>query len=315
MPELCGSVQPTDAQIRRVHPDQALAALADRQHGVVARRQLADIGVGRAIVEDRLDRGLLVPLHRGVYAVGHRRLRREGFWMAAVLAVGRGAVLSHRDAAALHELRPAGGRRVEVTTPADRRATPAIRVYARRRLHPLDVTVIDAIPVTGVARTLVDLADVLPTARLELVVGEAERRGAFDLKAVEAALNRTRHRPGPGHAALSAVLGELRRRGAQLTRSELEERFAALVNAAGLPRPRMNLWLGDVEVDAAWPERRVAVELDGWAFHRDRWAFERDRVKANALITGGWTVLRYTHDTVVRRPAEIVTQLVQLLGS
>jgi very-short-patch-repair endonuclease len=313
MPELWGSVRPTDAQINRV-PDRALVELADRQHGVVARGQLAAIGVSRTMAEDRIRRGLLVPLHRGVFAVGHRRLRREGFWMAAVLAVGQGAVLSHRNAAALHGLRPTGHTRVEVTTAAQSTSTERIRVYARRRLHPLEITVIDAIPVTTVARTLVDLADVLPAARLTNVVNEAERRAVFDLAAVEAALTRTRHRPGKGHAALKAVLDEYRQCGAQLTRSELEEGFVALIDAAGLPRPRMNLQLGEFEVDAAWPERRLALELDGWAFHRGRHAFERDRVKANALMAKGWTVLRYTHDALTRRPAEIATQLAALLA-
>jgi very-short-patch-repair endonuclease len=315
MPELCGSTGLTDQLIRRVHRDQALAVLAARQHGVVARRQLSQIGVSETVIRDRLRRGLLVPLHRGVYAVGHRRLRREGFWLAAVLAVGPDAALSHRDAAALHELRPANHERVEVTTAADRRSTRRIAAYPRRQLDPLDVTAVSGIPVTTVARTLVDLADVLPAGRLGPAVAEAERRGVFDLNAVEAALARTRNRPGGGRAALRAVLDEHRRRGAQLTRSELEERFAALVAAAGLPRPRMNAQVEGFEVDAVWPARRLAVELDGWAFHRDRRAFERDRTKANALTARGWTVLRYTHAAVVRRPAEVAVELAAILAA
>jgi very-short-patch-repair endonuclease/predicted transcriptional regulator of viral defense system len=315
MPELCGSRCPTDTKIRRVQADREIAALAARQHGVVAISQLTAMGVSRTVALHRARSGLLVPLHRGVYAVGHRRLRREGFWLAAVLAMGPDAALSHRDAAALHQLRPANHERIEVTTPADRRGTRRIAVYPRRQLDPLDVTTVNAILVTSVARTLVDLADVLPATRLGPVVSEAERRGVFDLNAVEAALARTRHRRGRGSAALRAVLDEHRRRGTQLTRSELEERFAALVEAAGLPRPQTNRWIGDFEVDAVWPERRLAVELDGWAFHRDRHAFERDRIKANALIAKGWTVLRYTHDAVVRRPAEIAAQLAAMLAA
>jgi len=315
MPELCGSTGLTDQLIRRVPLDREIVTLAARQHGVVARRQLAELGVSETVMRDRLRRGLLVPLHRGVYAVGHRRLRREGFWLAAVLAMGPDAALSHRDAAALHELRPANRERVELTTAADRRGTRQIAVYPRRRLDPLDVTVVNAIPVTSVARTLVDLAEVLPAARLGLVVSEAERRGVFDLNAVEAALARTRNRPGGGRTTLRAVLEEHRRRGAQLIRSELEERFAALVAAAGLPRPQTNRWIGDFEVDAVWPERRLAVELDGWAHHRDRTTFERDRIKANALAGKGWRVLRYTHDAVVRRPAEVAAELTAMLAA
>jgi very-short-patch-repair endonuclease len=190
-----------------------------------------------------------------------------------------------------------------------------VRVYARRELHPLDVTTISGIPVTSVARTLVDLADVVGGQQLAKVVSEAERRRVFDLNAVEAALARTRHRPGRGRAALRAVLDEHRRRGTQLTRSELEDRFAALVTAAGLPRPQMNTWIGDLEVDAVWPDRRLAVELDGWASHHHRRAFERDRVKSNALSAKGWTVLRYTHDAVVRRPAEVAAELAAMLAA
>jgi predicted transcriptional regulator of viral defense system len=315
MPELRESRSPTGTKIRRVPADRALAALAARQHGVVAVSQMTAMGVSRKVVLGRARSGLLVPLHRGVYAVGHRRLRREGFWMAAVLAVGPEAVLSHRDAAALHDLRPANHERIDVTTPAERRSARAIRVYGRRRLMPLDLTVVDGIPVTSVARTLVDLADVVSGQQLGKAVAEAERRQLFDLVAVEAALMRTRNRPGGGSAALRGVLDDHRRRGIQLTRSELEERFAALVATARLPRPQLNKWIGDLEVDAAWPERRVAVELDGWAFHRDRGSFEQDRVKANRLTARGWTVLRYTHDAVIRRPAEVAAELAAILAA
>ncbi len=314
MPELCGSTGLTDQLTRRVPLDREAVALAAGQHGVVARRQLADAGVTETMIRDRMRRGLLVPLHRGVYAVGHRRLRREGFWMAAVLAVGPEAVLSHRDAAALHDLRPANHERIDVTTPAERRSR-AIRVYGRRQLTPLDVTVVNAIPVTSVARTLVDLADVVGRQQLAKVVGEAERRGLFDLTAVEGARTRTRNRPGCGHAALQSVLDEQRRRGIQLTRSELEDRFLAFVEAAGLPRPRMNERIEGFEVDAVWRAQKVAVELDGWAFHRHRGAFERDRVKANRLTAKGWTVLRYTHQAVVRRPAEVAAELAAMLAA
>jgi predicted transcriptional regulator of viral defense system/very-short-patch-repair endonuclease len=314
MPEHCGSGPLTGTQIRNVHVDRAIGELAGRQHGVVSWPQLEAIGVSKKMVHGRLSRGLLVPLHRGVYAVGHRRLRREGFWMAAVLAVGPDAALSHRNAAALHELRQANHERTEVTTAADRRSTQRIRVYARRWLHPLEVTVVRGVPTTSVARTLVDLAGVVPRRQLAKAVQEAERRQVFDLTAVETALQRTKNRRGSGHAALRAVLDDFRHQGTQLTRSELEERFVALCDAAGLPRPRMNDYIGGMEVDAVWRERRVAVELDGWAFHRDRHTFHSDREKGNRLTTAGWTVLRYTHDAVVRRPSEVAAQLAPLLA-
>jgi predicted transcriptional regulator of viral defense system len=138
--------------------DQAIAALADKQYGVVARRQLLALGVDRGAIERRLERNLLIPLHRGVYAVGHRRLTRDGVWLAAALAAGPRAVLSHRDAGALHGLGQWSAGRVEVTTPGCARSTDRIRVFGRRALVAEDVAVVGGIPVTSVARTLVDLA-------------------------------------------------------------------------------------------------------------------------------------------------------------
>jgi predicted transcriptional regulator of viral defense system len=315
MPELVTFTGPRHQQTCSLPVDRAIGSLADRQHGVVARRQLTKMGVTETVMRERIRRGLLVPLHRGVYAVGQRRLRREGFWMAAVLAVGPDAVLSHRNAAALHELRQANQERVDVaTTRRGRRSQPGIAVHQTRVLHPLEVTVVHGVPTTTVARTLVDLAAIVPQRQLAKAVQEAERRQVFDLRAVEASLQRAKNRRGPGHAALRAVLDDFRRRGMQLTNSELEELFLALCDAAGLPRPRTNEWIGDMEVDAVWREQRVAVELDGWAFHRDRHTFHSDREKGNRLTTAGWTVLRYTHDAVVRRPAEVVAQLAPLLA-
>lgn len=172
----------------------------------------------------RLRRGLLLPLplHRGVYAVGHRRLTREGRWLAAVLAAGPGAVLSHRDAGTLHGIGHWSYGRFEVTTAADVVSTAGIRVFARRRLATEDITVVGAIPVTSVARTLVDLSELLDHERLLHVLTEADRTRQFDLHAVRRALDRVAGRHGAGHARLLAALAEQRRRGLQLTRSQLE---------------------------------------------------------------------------------------------
>ncbi len=266
------------------------------------------------MVRDRMRQGLLLPLHRSVYAVGHRQLRREGYRLAAVLAVGPGAVLSHRDAAGLHGLRSANHQRIDVTTTRRGRALqPGIEVHHTTVLGRLDVTVVDGIPVTTVGRTLVDLAGVVPGRQLANAINEAERQHLFDLATVEAALGRLRGRPGAGHANLRAVLAELRHRGTQLTRSELEDAFLALVDAHGLPRPRTNTRIEGVEVDAVWHDARIAVELDGWAHHRDRDTFQRDRSKGNTLTEAGWTLLRFTHDDVVRRPAETAALLHRVL--
>lgn len=262
----------------------------------------------------RVASGHLVRLHRGVYAVGHRHLRREGHWLAAVLAVGPGAVLSHRDAAALHGLRPPGDHaRWEVTTTARAGGTSAIRVFRATALDSRDVAKVDGIPSTSIARTLVDLAGSVPASQLRKALNEAERLRRFDLRAIEAALERTRRRNGPGHAAMRAALAELRAVGVSLTRSELEDRFLALLDAHNLPRPRTNRTIDGMEVDAAWPQERLAVELDGWAFHSTRLAFQRDRERGNDLAVAGWQLLRFTYADVVRRPAHVAARLAQAL--
>lgn len=314
MPELPSSAPVTREQSRTVAIEARIGELAARQHGVVARWQLAAISVTPSMIESRLTRGLLIRLHRGVYAVGHRRLRIEGHWLAAVLAIGPGAALSHREAAALHGLRPSSRPRTDVTTTRHGLTAPTgVDLHETRSLEPHDTTTIDAIPVTTVARTLVDLAGVVPQAHLSKALREAEHLRVADLRQIEEAMRRTRNRPGPGHANLRAVLEEHRERGTQLTRSVLEDHFVALLEAHRIPAADMNAGVHGDEVDAFWSRSKLVVELDGWARHKDRHAFQRDREKSNALTQAGYTVLRFTHDDVVRRPADVAHQIRALL--
>jgi very-short-patch-repair endonuclease len=292
-----------------------MAALVDRQYGVVSRRQLLDLGVDRSAIDRRLSRGSLIPLHRGVYAVGHRQLRQEGRWMAAVLAVGPGAVLSHRDAAALHGMRKLPeSRKVTVSTSKDVRGTPALWVKARRTLADEDRAIVHGIPATSPARTLVDLAPMLTAAQLAGTLGEADRKGLLDTVAVHRALRRTKGRHGQGHRRLLAALEAHERHGATLLRSELEERFLDLALSAGLPRPQLNAPAAGFEVDALWPTARLVVELDGWADHRERAAAARDRDKTNRLQAAGYVVLRFLHGDVVGRPNEIAAAIRDVLA-
>jgi predicted transcriptional regulator of viral defense system len=189
-----------------------LAALAERQHGVVARRQLTAIGLTPSMIKARVAAGTLIRLHPGVYALGHRRLRVEGQWLAAVLACGAGAALSHRDAAALQGLRPSNRSRIDVTTTRRLRSRrPGIEVHHSAVLDARDLTTVEGIPVTTVARTLVDLANVVPSDSLAKALREAEHLRSVDVRDLHETLTRTRHRPGPGHARLTAVLEEHRR--------------------------------------------------------------------------------------------------------
>ncbi len=290
--------------------DSEIARLAGAQHGVIARRQLAALGIGRGAIEVRVRRGSLLRVHRGVYAVGHRRLSQQGRWLAAVLAAGAGAALSHRDAAALHGLRPAPrAARVSVTTAAHVRPMPGLWLHARRLLAAADVHVLDAIPVTSVARTLVDLASQLTAAQLASTLGEADRRGVLDAAAAEGVLARVRGRHGQGAARLRAALDAHARAGAVLARSALEELFLDLVLRSGLPRPQLNARVAGLEVDALWPAERVIVELDGWAHHRGLDAGARDRRKTNRLQLRGFVVLRFLHGDVVHRSGQVVREL------
>jgi very-short-patch-repair endonuclease len=247
-----------------------------------------------------------------VYAVGHARLRREGQWLAAVLAVGPGAVLSHRDAAGLHGLRPANHALTDVTTTANRADEPGIRVHRTRVLAADDVTSIASIPVTTVARTLLDLAGQVPRDHLAKAIKEAERQRTFDLRQVEAALARTSGRTGRGHRALKAAIEEHATLGLSATDSALEDAFLRLVRRAGLPKPATQVLLEGFKLDAVWRPQRVAVELDGWQDHGTRRGFERDRERDAALTAAGWRVVRFTYRQVTQRPDHVLSTLRRL---
>jgi predicted transcriptional regulator of viral defense system len=163
--------------------DLRIAELAERQHGVVARRQLERLGASRRAIETRLRSGRLHRLHAGVYAVGHRVLSREGRWMAAVLFCGSGAVLSHRSAAALWGIRDHSGRAIEVTVARKSRSRAGIeRHYS---VLPADeITVERGIPVTSVPRTIFDLAAVLPATAVESAPAVADLYGNGKLSVI-----------------------------------------------------------------------------------------------------------------------------------
>jgi len=247
-----------------------------------------------------------------VYAVGHARLRREGHWLAAVLAVGPGAVLSHRDAAGLHDLRPAHHACVDVTTTANRRDEPGIWAHRTRVLDAQDITTVDGIPVTTVARTLVDLAGVVPRDHLAKAIKETDRQRTFDLTAVQAALARTRGRRGLGHQALNQAIQEHAALALSATDSILEDAFLRLIDSVGLPSPAVNEHIEGFKVDAAWRTQRIAVELDGWAHHHTRDAFQRDRERDATLTVAGWRVVRFTYHDVTRRPHHVTDTLRRL---
>lgn len=259
----------------------------------MSRGRLLAAGVTAKTIEARVARGLLISLHRGVYAVGHRRLRREGYWLAAVLAIGPGAVLSHRQAAGLHGFRPANAPIIDVTTEADRRGVPGVRVHRTRTLDPTDVTEVDGIPVTTASRTLVDLAGMVAEDHLAKALREANRLQLLDVRGIERVLARTAHRTGKGHERMREALARYATIAHADTRSTLEDDFLRLIHQAHLPPPQTNVPLCGLKVDALWANERVVVELDGLAYHLNRHAFQTDRERDRKLTLAGYKVLRY----------------------
>src|SRR3954447_19893792 len=291
--------------------DAAVAALARRQHGVVARSQLAEIGLGRGAIEHRVAVERLQRLHRGVYAVGHSALKREAFWLAAVLAAGPGAALSYRSAAELWGLRQTSRARIEVSVPRNRRSTGRLEVHCVE-MEPDEVSLEGAIRVTTPARTLFDLAAVVAPAQLEAAFNEAEYRRLTSPVSLDALLARYPRRRG--NQAIRRVLDNHRKNGETRTRSDLERFFLSLLDAHGLPRPRINRNTEHGELDATWPEHRLSVEVDGWAAHGTRRAFEDDRARDRALVVAGWRVIRLTWRQLETDADTLASQLGPLLG-
>ena len=215
-------------------------AEAERQHALLTLPQLQSHGLGKAAVAKRAKGGRLYRVHRGVYAVGRPDLTQHGRWMAAVLACGPTAVLSHRSAAGLHGIRRDNRAKNDVTLPSpSARSRSTIDVHTSLTLEEADITTVDGIPCTTVARTLVDLGDVVSRREVERAVDQAEVLRVFDGRAVHEALARAGRRKGAG--TLRAVLESYDE--PALTEREMEERFLALCRKASLPSPAVNAWI------------------------------------------------------------------------
>lgn len=281
-----------------------IAELAGGQHGVVSRRQLLSAGVGPEAIRQRMAVRRLRRVHRGVYAIGHR-LPLEGVFMAAVLACGDGAVLSHGAAAALQDLVRTPSGPVDVTVPrAGGRRRPGIAIHSSRAVR--EAAVRRGIPCTTWARTIVDLAAVLERRRLERALEQSQILRVFDLRALQAELVAAAGKKGP--ATLRAVLGDLGEEPPP-PRSELERLFLEVMAAARLPPPVVNAQVGGYGVDFHWPEHRLIVETDGRATHDTAIAFERDRRRDLDLELAGWHVLRVGWRQLRERPERVAGAL------
>jgi hypothetical protein len=269
-------------------------------------------GLTGAEVRVRVERKQLLAVHAGVYAVGHRRLDREGRWLAAVLACGKGAALSYRSAGRHWGLLPAGDELPEVTRPTH--CTRQGIVVHRGRLRADEVRILDGIPVTSVPRTIVDLAAVLGPRQLERAWNEIEVREIRDPLSVPAML--ARHPGKRGAATLRRLIAS--KRPADITRNDFEEGFLALIDRFGLPRPRMNAPVAlrgkFYEVDCLWGRQRVAVELDGAVAHATWASMEADRERDRILIAEGFRTPRVTWRQMRDSPAEVAADLGRILG-
>jgi very-short-patch-repair endonuclease len=291
-----------------------ILGLLERQHGVCARAQLFALGLSRGAVDRRIERGRLRPVHRGVYALGHRALSAHGHWMAAVLAGGPGAVLSHTSAARLWELPARARGPIHVSLPRGRRPRRGL-AFHDSPLPADERTALNGIPVTTAARTLLDLAAVLPRQRLEKAINEAEYRRLGDATPLTALVERYPRRRGT--ANLRAIL-DAGRLGENPTRSDLEDDFLDLLRRHGLPRPRTNVAMKigglSIEADCVWEEHRLIVELDGRDAHGTARAFEADRARDRRLQAAGWRAIRVTGRQLDHEPRALDADLRSLLG-
>lgn len=282
-------------------------AYARRRHWVVSTAELLALGLTKAAIRHRVRCGHLHRVHRGVYAVGRAELTREGRWRAAVLAAGPGAALCDLPAALHWELLERGDERphVVVRGSGGRRRRPGCTVHVSPGLGARDVVEWRGVPVTTVARTLVDLARTRDEALLKAAVRGAERRRRIDVGTLRSEV------AGRPHDVGAARLARLLRRYAPvgLSESDLEAAFLELCAVHGLPLPVQQVRRPGMRLDFLWPEARLVVEVDGRETHDTAIAFADDRRRDRALVAAGFTVLRFTWAEVVHEPALVAREV------
>lgn len=294
-----------------VSRDPAARLMAGRPHPVVTYAELLDAGLGREAIRHRVAKGWLHRVHRGVYLAGSGDPPFPAAELAAVFACGRGAVLSHLAAARLlRMLSPTPGM-PDVTVPGGRSPRrPGIRVHRVSRLDARDVRSVAGVPVTAPARTPVDMAAVVDRDTLEEALDTARRERMLSRAAVEEALSRAPRRRGARE--LRGLLAERGHHG--FTRSPPERRLLQLLRVAGLPPPRSNAKIGSKEVDAVWPELRVAVEVDSAAFQTSPRELDADRARDEMLHNAGWTLVRVTAGQLAREPERVLARVAAAVG-
>jgi hypothetical protein len=270
------------------------------------------------MVESRVRRGFLHRVHRGVYSVGHRPITNEAHWLAAVLACGDEAVLSHRSAAALWGVRAVATPRIDVTS--SRRRGYRFRGIALHRatsLAGMDKTERRGIPVTSLRRTIIDLATCVSPSSLEYAIHRAEAQRKLVPEELSEILSRL-----PGTGGTAAVRRVIDAAGHDIdarTRSPWERRFLSICRGAEIPEPRVNEWIaldvpaGGLEVDFSWPRQRLVVEVDDDASHNTMRARDNDLQRDRALRAAGWAVTRIS-EAEFGNPDRIAATVLRALG-
>jgi very-short-patch-repair endonuclease len=293
--------------------DERIFAIAAAQRNRVSRRQLLAAGISSNTI-DRLARTrLLRRVHCGVFAVGPGTPIPLADETAALLAVRAGATLSHHTAAMLLGLRPpgSGDGLVHLTVPGASVEDPAgVRAHRSIMLGPGDVRVRDGLPVTSPARTLLDVAPLVSAREIERAIDQMVIHRIGTLRGVKELLGRAGHHNG--RTLLTGVADAYTT--TTFTRSEAEERFLSLIRDSGLPQPLMNVRRHGYEIDFFWPEERVAVEVDGFAYHGTRERFEEDRKRDAVLRKAGITVIRVTWRQLERHATAVVADVAQALA-
>lgn len=290
--------------------DELIDLRASRQHGVVARHQLVAAGVPEYVIDHRLKRGRLRPIHRGVYGLGRLRSPHAAE-MAAVLAGGDGALLSYRSAASLwnHLPRRPADAPVEVSTPGRHvQSRPGLRMHRIGPIQDDEATSLHRIPITTPARTLLDLAMVLSAHELERALAGALRDGVEEHRLLELL---ARYPARAGAPLLRSLLGE---ENLILTRSHAEDVFLATLDRGGLPKPETNVWIRGFEVDFFFRAARLIVEIDGFTYHSSPTAIERDHNRDQLLYLAGYDVIRFTWKQLDQHPDRVLAKVAGALA-
>ncbi len=291
----------------------------DRDDGVICRSRLLEIGFSKGEIRGRLESDRLKVVFEGVYRLDGVVLGDRGKWRAAQLMSGSG-VISHRSALALHGLiRETGpvdlvrtcGSHGKVGTPRRSRDGWLVRINRTRSLPPEDLTDVGGISSVCAERAVIDSARNLTGDELRSVLNQGERNRAIDFLALDRRIGLSWGRPGVRDLlrVRTALVPE-----AEMAWSEMEERSHGLIAGSDLPQPVLNVAIGTWIVDMLWPQAKLVVELDGFAYHRDQESFQRDRRKDRELREMGYTVLRFTWSEIVNEPEMVLATIQRFLA-